>query len=80
MISRVLPIVTFGFVAMKIIGCLQHKTNDTYGAATFVPQSNAAYWVQYDGFRFLGVLDETGKWIAATTGKELADIVKVYPN
>ena len=60
MISRVLPVVTFGFVAMKTIGPLLHKTNDTYGVATFAPQSNAAYWVQCDGYRCFGV-DETGK-------------------
>jgi hypothetical protein len=39
-----------------------------------------AYWVQCKGCRCLAIPAPDGKWLCFATGKELTDIIQVYPD
>jgi hypothetical protein len=41
------------------------------------PQSGETHWVQCQGYRYLGILGEDGKWRNFATGKELNVVVKI---
>jgi hypothetical protein len=44
------------------------------------PKSGHHYWVQCQGYKCLGKVDESGNWFSVGTGKELTDVVRAYQN
>lgn len=41
------------------------------------PQPGETHWIQCKGYRYLGILEEDGKWKCFATGKELNVVVKI---
>jgi len=44
------------------------------------PQKDQQHWVQCKGYRCLATLSADQKWICFATGKELTDVINVYPS
>jgi hypothetical protein len=49
-------------------------------AATHAPQPRNEQIVQFEGFRCMAYLDDSGKWRASFGGQELKGFVSVAPN
>jgi hypothetical protein len=43
-----------------------------------LPKVGQPYWVHFEGYRRLAVLDRSGKWHAVPNGEELIGVMKVY--
>jgi len=43
------------------------------------PEPNQPCLVQCAEYRCVGLLNDDGKWVSASTGEELTDIVRIYP-
>jgi hypothetical protein len=41
------------------------------------PRSGETHWVKCEGYRYLGILGDDGKWRSFATGKELNVVVKI---
>lgn len=43
------------------------------------PASGSLCWVRCADYHCLAFMDNTGKWFAVATGKEVTGVVEVYP-
>ena len=63
-----------------LMDCYVPSRNEKLQEFLATPNIDKSRWVQCKGYRCLAIPTDDGKWLCFATGKELTDIIHVYPD